>query len=62
MMAKDDKKPDQKKNPNAVALGKLGGEKGGPARDEALSPKAKHDIAKKAADTRWGKDEKNGKK
>ena len=42
-----------KKNPAAVALGRLGGLKGGKARDKALSKKRKAEIARKAAKTRW---------
>lgn len=42
------------KNPAAVALGKLGGAKGGPARAAKLSPKKRAAIAKKAAKARWG--------
>lgn len=41
------------KNPAAVALGKLGGAKGGKARAEALSPAKRKAIAKKAAAARW---------
>ena len=48
--------PDLKgKNPAAVALGKLGGAKGGKARAKALSPKKRSEIAKKAAAARWKK-------
>lgn len=43
------------KNPHAVALGKLGGSKGGKARKEALSSKRRKTIARKAAKTRWAK-------
>ncbi len=43
------------KNPNAVALGRLGGLKGGPARAKRLSAKRRKEIAKKAAQTRWAK-------
>jgi len=43
------------KNPAAVALGKLGGAKGGPARAAALSDKKRKSIAKKAAKARWSK-------
>ena len=43
------------KNPAAVALGRLGGLKGGNARAEKLSSKQKTQIAKKAALARWGK-------
>ncbi len=42
-----------KKNPAAVALGKLGGRKGGPARAAALSKKQLSAIARKAARARW---------
>jgi hypothetical protein len=41
------------KNPAAVALGKLGGAKGGAARAAALSPAKRKAIAKKAARARW---------
>jgi len=44
---------DAGKNPAAVALGKLGGAKGGAARAAALSPKKRSAIAKKAAMARW---------
>jgi hypothetical protein len=43
------------KNPAAVALGKLGGKKGGPARAAKLSKEQRAEIAKKAAQARWGK-------
>lgn len=43
------------KNPAAVALGKLGGAKGGKARAEKLSPAKRKAIAKKAASARWKK-------
>lgn len=42
------------KNPAAVALGRLGGIKGGAARAAKLSPKKRASIAKKAAKARWG--------
>jgi hypothetical protein len=46
------------KNPHAVALGRLGGLKGGPlggrARAKALSPRRRADIARSAAAARWG--------
>ncbi len=48
-------KPTKKKNPAAVALGKLGGLKGGKARAEKLSPERRKEIAKKAAQARWAK-------
>ena len=45
----------QEKNPNAVALGRLGGLKGGKARAEKLTPEQRSEIAKKAASIRWRK-------
>ncbi len=42
------------KNPAAVALGRLGGKKGGPARAKKLSKKKRREIAQKAARARWG--------
>ncbi len=45
--------PDAGKNPAAVALGKLGGAKGGKARAAKLSPAKRKAIAKKAAAARW---------
>ena len=44
----------RKKNPAAVALGRLGGKKGGAARAKALTPEQRSEIAKKAAAKRWG--------
>jgi hypothetical protein len=46
------------KNPAAVALGRLGGKKGGPARAAKLSPKKRQQIARKAAMRRWHPPEK----
>ena len=43
------------KNPHAVALGRLGGKKGGVARAEKLSPEQRSEIARKASRTRWDK-------
>ncbi|HEY3900998.1 MAG TPA: hypothetical protein VGM54_20470 [Chthoniobacter sp.] len=54
----DDPEPVQPvtgKNPAAVALGKLGGLKGGKARAEKLSPKKRKAIASAAAKARWAK-------
>lgn len=44
---------DAGKNPAAVALGRLGGLKGGKARAKKLSKKKRTAIAKKAALVRW---------
>ena len=43
------------KNPAAVALGRLGGLKGGKARAAKLTSERRTEIAKKAAMARWGK-------
>lgn len=48
-------KPKPEKNPAAVALGRLGGLKGGKARAEKLSAKKRKEIAQKASMTRWAK-------
>jgi hypothetical protein len=47
--------PNEGKNPHAVALGRLGGQKGGKARAEKLSSRKRSQIAKKAARIRWAK-------
>ena len=47
--------PKQEKNPAAVALGRLGGLKGGKARAEKLSVEQRREIAKNAAIERWSK-------
>ena len=50
---------DEGKNPHAVALGRLGGQKGGAARKRALTPRRRKEIARRAAQTRWAaRDEK----
>lgn len=43
------------KNPAAVALGRLGGLKGGRIRAERLTPERRAEIAKKAALASWRK-------
>jgi hypothetical protein len=45
----------QGKNPAAVALGRLGGLKGGKARAEKLSKSRRQQIAREAAKKRWSK-------
>jgi len=47
--------PPRKKNPAAVALGRLGGAKGGEARAKSLTAERRAEIAKKAAQSRWKK-------
>lgn len=45
----------KEKNPAAVALGKLGGLKGGMARARKLSSEKRKEIATNAAKARWSK-------
>jgi hypothetical protein len=47
--------PKPEKNPAAVALGRLGGLKGGKARAKKLSSHKRAEIARKAAESRWSK-------
>ena len=47
--------PIEGKNPHAVALGRLGGLKGGKARASKLTPEQRKQIARKAAKARWEK-------
>ncbi len=57
MVAEATGKPvDDGKNPAAVALGRLGGQKGGKARAEKLTPERRREIAQKAAAARWNID------
>jgi hypothetical protein len=48
---------EREKNPNAVALGRLGGK----ARQEKLTPEQRRAIAKKAIQARWAKTKKKKK-
>lgn len=52
---KEPSKKAPQKNPAAVALGRLGGLKGGKARFKKLSAKRRKEIAKEGAEARWGK-------
>jgi hypothetical protein len=45
----------KKKNPAAVALGRLGGLKGGKARMAKLSKKERSELGRKAILARWNK-------
>jgi hypothetical protein len=47
--------PYEGKNPAAVELGRLGGQRGGKARAEKLTAEERSAIAKKAAAARWAK-------
>lgn len=46
---------EQPKNPAAVALGRLGGLKGGKARAKKIGKKRLSEIGKKGARARWGR-------
>jgi len=48
-------KPVDTRNPHAVALGSIGGNKGGKARAKKLSAKRRKEIAQLAASARWNK-------
>ncbi len=48
-----EERTDAEKDPEAVERGRKGGEKGGRARAEKLSPERRAEIAKKAAKSRW---------
>ena len=45
----------KRKNSAAVALGRKGGKKGGPARAAKLTPKQRSESARKAVQARWAK-------
>ncbi len=56
VLKKTEPQPKKKrKNPAAVALGRLGGLKGGAARAEVLTETERSDIARRAALARWQK-------
>jgi hypothetical protein len=45
----------KKKNPAAIALGRMGGKKGGPARAASMTPAERSDAARKAVMARWAR-------
>jgi hypothetical protein len=51
----EEKPGDSGKDPAAVALGRRGGLKGGPARAAKLTSEQRSESAKRAAAARWGK-------
>lgn len=53
--APKDDEVDDGKNPAAVALGRLGGLKGGKARAKKLTKEERSEAARKAALARWAK-------
>jgi hypothetical protein len=46
----------KRKDPAAVALGRKGGKKGGPARAAKLTPEQRSESARRAVQARWGKE------
>jgi len=52
----------KKKNPNAVALGRLGGSKGGKIRAAKLTSEQRSNIARNAVNARWAKAKKSKEK
>lgn len=46
----------KEKNAAAVALGRLGGLKGGKGRAASMTPERRHEIAQQAAKSRWAKE------
>lgn len=56
-MSENGNKPKQKrrKNPFAVALGRKGGLKGGPARAAKMTPEERTESARRAVLARWEK-------
>ena len=50
----------KQKNPAAVALGKLGGLIGGPARARSLPSRRRREIARMAAKARWNSKKEKG--
>ena len=51
----EEQSEEREKNPHAVALGRLGGQRGGKARAERLTPARRSEIARTAAKSRWNK-------
>ena len=47
--------PEERHNA-AVALGRLGGKKGGPARAKKMTPEQRSESARKAAQARWARE------
>jgi len=48
----------KRKDPAAVALGRKGGKKGGPARAASMTPEERSESARKAVLARWAKTKK----
>jgi hypothetical protein len=52
-------KKKKSKNPHAVALGRLGGRKGGKVRFAKLTPEQRSELGRKAVLARWAKERKS---
>jgi len=52
-------KKKKSKNPHAVALGRLGGRKGGKVRFAKLMPEPRSELGRKAVLARWAKERKS---
>ena len=53
--ATEEQSIEREKNPHAVALGRLGGQRGGKARAERLTAAKRSEVARVAARSRWEK-------
>ena len=51
----DDAPVAKRKNAAAVALGRRGGKKGGPARAASMTPEERSELARTASNARWAK-------
>jgi hypothetical protein len=58
-MEKEPSREETQKNPHAVALGRLGGPKGGAARAERMSAERRSEIARLAARARWSREKRH---
>jgi hypothetical protein len=52
--AASERTAEELKDPAAVAAGRSGGRKGGPARSAKMTPRQRSMAARKAAKARWG--------
>ena len=55
VMDQPDDDETREKNPAAVALGRLGGRRGGVARAAGMTAQERSEAARKAAKARWGR-------
>lgn len=57
----DKTEPEDTRDPGAIALGRKGGLRGGRSRADKLSPERRAEIARLAAQARWGSEAPNDK-